>query len=487
MYRVLIVDDEIPFLQSLMMFDWESYGCRCVGQATNGREAIEKCIELAPHIVISDINMPLLDGLSFLSEIKQRFPEIQVVLLTVYKDFEYAQKAVNLGACDYLVKDMDYRNQLPAVLEKAKKAFEQDPSKMNCRENLLRKSGRMLVIESDDVLNAYREEVDEFLQKYSGTLITARMKQSCGIRDSLISGLDFFLSSIKENIGLIIRDASCFELLIGKSINAAEDWILRMLEHKQFKIVGKDACFALAPCGKTLDEYKEAHNLNILMLERGFYANQPQVVISKHTVFTPLPITVMEEWMRMSDALDNMDGTEAEVMNQTIQEAEKHLFYPSMVRNAFDRILYKYELRYAASSDSEAHSFILNAPNIRLMVDKLLSTVQKIRSKQDNYSYFVVKAKEYMYSNLGKSSLQLVDVAEYVGISPGYLSKKLKEETGLTFQDLLINMRMEYAAELLKKSDKRVYEISEMVGYENYRSFTLAFKKFYGVNPKKYK
>jgi len=195
----------------------------------------------------------------------------------------------------------------------------------------------------------------------------------------------------------------------------------------------------------------------------------------------------MEEWMRMSDTLDNMDGMEAEVMNQIIQEAEKHLFYPSMVRNAFDRILYKYELRYAASSDSEAHSYILNAPNIRLMVDKLLSTVQKIRSKQDNYSYFVVEAKEYMYSNLGKSSLQLVDVAEYVGISPGYLSKKLKEETGLTFQDLLINMRMEYAAELLKKSDKRVYEISEMVGYENYRSFTLAFKKFYGVNPKKYK
>ncbi|HHY82986.1 MAG TPA: response regulator [Clostridiales bacterium] len=487
MYRVLIVDDEVPFLQSLSMFDWETYGCRCVGHASNGQEAIEKCSMLAPHIVITDINMPVLDGLSLLSEINKRFPEIQVILLTVHRDFEYAQKAVNLGACDYLVKDMDYRRQLPVVLEKAKKPFEQQPVRMNYSANLLHRSGHMMVIESDDALFAYQENVAGFLQKYQGTLITARVHRSYDSLHSLISGLDLFLSTIEENIGLIVRDQNCFELLVRKSIYAAQAWLSGIFTHERLKHIGEDTSFALSSCGDTIARYKEAHNMNILMLERSFYSAQPQIVISRQTFFSLLPTAVVDEWLRKSNAFENSDETAYKIMNEIVKEAEMHTYYPSMVRKAFDRILYKYELRYAASSDKEAHEYILNSPSIKLLADKLLSTIRKIRSKQDNYSYFVLRAREYMLSNIGNPSLQLVDVAEHVGISPGYLSKKLKEETSCTFQELLIAMRMEYASELLRKSDKRVYEIAELVGYENYRSFSLAFTRFYGISPKKYK
>lgn len=87
---------------------------------------------------------------------------------------------------------------------------------------------------------------------------------------------------------------------------------------------------------------------------------------------------------------------------------------------------------------------------------------------------------------MGETSLQLAQVAEYVCISPGYLSKKLKDEAGQTFQEMLIRMRMEYAAEVLKNSGRKVYEVAEMVGYENYRSFAAAFSNYYGVSPKKY-
>ena len=83
MYRVLIVDDEIPFLESLANFNWEKYECECIGKATNGEEALNKCMEILPHIVITDINMPLLDGLSFLSKLHEIFREIEVILLTV--------------------------------------------------------------------------------------------------------------------------------------------------------------------------------------------------------------------------------------------------------------------------------------------------------------------------------------------------------------------------------------------------------------------
>jgi two-component system response regulator YesN len=486
LYRVLIVDDELPFLQSLKMFDWEANDCRCVGQASNGQEALDKCHELAPHIVITDINMPLMDGLSFLVELNQRFPEIQVILLTVHRDFEYAQRAVNLNACDYLIKDMDYQRHLPYVLEKAKKPFEQQPSILNYSANLLHRSGHMLVIESDDALYAYHEEVDRFLDKYAGTLITAKLRKPYNSLHSLISQLDLLLSSNLKNVGLIVRNPFCFEVLIKKEIHTASGWLRSILEYDWFRSIGNIAHFALISCGNTVQQYIEAHNTNSYMLERSFYTSQPRIVISRPTKFETLPSAVVDDWMRRSEVLGGSEDEVEKFINEVVSEAEGYFFFPHLVRRAFDRILYKHELRYAANSDEMAHFFLLNAPDIRSLADKLQNTVKKIREQQSNYSYYIVQATEYMRAHLKEADLQLKGVAEYVGISPGYLSKKLKDEAGQTFQEMLISMRMEYAAELLTNSDMKVYEIAELVGYENYRSFTMAFTNYYGVSPKKY-
>ncbi len=487
MYRVLIVDDEVPFLRSMRAFDWEVYGCRCVGQAANGQEAMEKCFELAPHIVISDINMPTVDGLSLLSLLHDRYPEIQVILLTVHRNFEYAQKAVKLGACGYLVKDMDYRLQLPDVLEKAKWAFNQQPLKLNARGSLLHKSGHMLVIESDNVLQAYLEEAGHFLEKYAGTLITARLTQPYSSLNSLITKLDSLLGMIEEDIGIIVRSKNCFELLLKQEIHYAGNWLRHLLAKLPVQFnQEKEACYALACCGKILYRYMEAHKANIMMLERGFYTSQPRIIICKNTDFVPLPSSVIDEWVRRADALGSIDGAAEKYVKELVHEIAGASYSPPMVRHAFDRILYKYELRYAASSDEEAHTFFFDAPDISSLADKMLETVKKIRSQQNNYSFIICRAMEYMEAHMGETSLQLAQVAEYVCISPGYLSKKLKDEAGQTFQEMLIRMRMEYAAEVLKNSGRKVYEVAEMVGYENYRSFAAAFSNYYGVSPKKY-
>jgi len=102
-------------------------------------------------------------------------------------------------------------------------------------------------------------------------------------------------------------------------------------------------------------------------------------------------------------------------------------------------------------------------------------------------SYQCEKALEVMRQRLSDENLNLAQVAEAVFISPGYLSKRMKEETGYTFKEMLIRLRMERAAELIIQGGSKVYEIAEQTGYQNYRSFSAAFENYYGVSAKKYR
>ena len=105
MYKVLIVDDESIIRKGLKnIIDWKSLGCEVCGEAGDGMEGIRMIRELRPHILITDINMPEVDGLSMIKETKQLLPGSKIIILTGYRDFEYIQEAIRLGAFDYLLK-----------------------------------------------------------------------------------------------------------------------------------------------------------------------------------------------------------------------------------------------------------------------------------------------------------------------------------------------------------------------------------------------
>ena len=105
MYRVLLVDDERIILEGLKkVVPWGELGCEVVGTATDGLEGLEKIRSLRPHLVFTDIRMPNVDGLSMLAALRSEFPGIQVSILTAYRDFDYAQRALNLGVTRYLLK-----------------------------------------------------------------------------------------------------------------------------------------------------------------------------------------------------------------------------------------------------------------------------------------------------------------------------------------------------------------------------------------------
>lgn len=117
--KVLVVDDELPIRESMRMFEWSKYGYKLVGEARHGLDALKQISELQPHIVITDIEMPVMDGLELTKEAKERNGELQFIYLTCHSEFDYARQAVVFGVSDYLIKGVYREEDLVAALERA--------------------------------------------------------------------------------------------------------------------------------------------------------------------------------------------------------------------------------------------------------------------------------------------------------------------------------------------------------------------------------
>lgn len=127
MYRVILVDDERLILEGLSkVVKWAEFGCEVVGCARDGREGLALIREKKPDMVISDIRMPNMDGLTMLAALRSEFPQMQLAVLTAYRDFDYAQRAINLGVCRYLLK--------PSKMEELNEAIRTMISRLESRD-----------------------------------------------------------------------------------------------------------------------------------------------------------------------------------------------------------------------------------------------------------------------------------------------------------------------------------------------------------------
>ena len=119
MWKVLVADDEAYILEALdKLIDWQGLGCELVCRVSNGKEAIEQLGRIRPDIVITDIKMPIMDGLQVARHIYENYAAMQVIILTAYADFSYAQKAIDYGVFGYVVKT-DILETLPETIGKA--------------------------------------------------------------------------------------------------------------------------------------------------------------------------------------------------------------------------------------------------------------------------------------------------------------------------------------------------------------------------------
>ncbi len=492
--RVLVVDDEIPFLNRLLQVDWDRLGCVCAGSATNGRDALELCRQLAPQLVITDINMPLMDGIQLMETIRNEFPDIKIILLTVLESFAFARKAVEFGAIGYVVKSVDFTDALAESLAKARSLLAADNGKYTfSEEGVLRsKTGRVIQLPPGNDPREYGRELERLVAACPGTLITVRSRLP--LRKLPLAGeWDDWLAGLQDkhqSLAMILHSPELFEILVTLPGPEARAWFSKLLQAagNPFGLQPEQCRLASRARVATLDDYFTAHQLNLAAIRQGFYqTNQSAAETDRSGAFSRLPAAQVSEWMRKLEiAGSRYDKIEQYIRGDILPAILRGNFEPDDVSGAFVQLARHLEFLYAARADHDQVQSLAAAWTLRDLVDLFLTRVRGILGQDGNYCYEVKAAIAYMRTNLSKPDLGLAEVAGQVNISVGYLSKLIKEATGETYKEMLIRLRMEHAAHLLRTTSARVYELAEQTGYQNYRSFAKAFADFHGVNPKKF-
>ena len=126
LYKIMLVDDEEEVRKSIIKkIDWADAGFEVVGDAENGQEALEKLELLEPDVVVTDIRMPYMDGLTLTEKIRQRYPSTKVVIFSGFDDFEYAQRAIQLNVTEYILKPVNVE-EMTAILKKIRRNLDEE-------------------------------------------------------------------------------------------------------------------------------------------------------------------------------------------------------------------------------------------------------------------------------------------------------------------------------------------------------------------------
>ena len=179
-YRILLVDDEEEVRKGILRkMDWEKLGFQVAGDAENGEEALEKIEQLKPDVVMTDIRMPYMDGLTLTSRIRQKYPSMKVLIFSGYDDFEYAQQAIKLNVTEYILKPVNVE-ELTEILNRVRENLDEEIEQRR-DINLLRERYRSSLpiireIFLNDLVrgNVDEEEVKPKLEEYGVNILNAR-------------------------------------------------------------------------------------------------------------------------------------------------------------------------------------------------------------------------------------------------------------------------------------------------------------------------
>lgn len=246
MWKVIAADDEAYIRDALKnLISWEKLGCQLLSIASNGKELIEQMEGGYPDVVITDIRMPLMDGLEVCRYISEKCPETQVIILSAYSDFEYARTAIRYDVCEYVLK-VAVLEELPGAVEKAIRNLEKQD------RELLTELSQTDRCENADSL--YEQMVKYIEQNYTNKLTLDKMAEELHANKSYLSRL------YKNQSG-----RNLFEDILFKQIEKAKeylittDWkIYKISEKVGFDDAGYFSRVFKKQCGMSPKEFKNS-------------------------------------------------------------------------------------------------------------------------------------------------------------------------------------------------------------------------------------
>lgn len=519
----LLIDDEQPILDNLTEFiDWESLGIKVAGAARTGSEALELSAHVQPDLILCDIRMPVMDGLTFIEQYRIRGGEAEILLLTGYQEFEYARLALQQGVREYICKPIDYfelESTIGALAGSIRKKKQQE------------QQGTVRQLHMSKWIR--RKWLQEVLlgESHSPNPCADVKLTAGGTRYSLIllDAQDYFLNSLlwseeerqhwHESVGAVIGDHLTASAAAGEVIQTRDgEWCV-VIEHdfslseSVSRVADPDLFVELkrkftAAAGMDAELYASGKKVYDYMLAEEYRDAQRAVMLSEHSDTRMGNPRGQEkpgeelEWMsrvwsdRLTLAVRQKNKTEVTAVLKQIYslmctdkgrnngKAIKYFHYivVLMLRDMHEMKLLKTE------AEERIWNVMLQTLTLREYYELSLTLAEACISElpRRTAGELVATAKEYIAARLDKD-LGIEEMADQLGICSSYFCQLFKSHFGVTFVEYVTRERMESAKAMLTGTDRSIASIGAAVGYRERRYFSKVFHKYYGMKPSEFR
>lgn len=544
MIELLLVDDEPYVTESLARtIPWDEIGVKQVHQAASGAEALQIMEEQAIDIMVTDISMPGMTGLQLMETVGEKWPNIRSILLTGYSDFGYAKKAIQLQAFDYILKpvsDDEFIKSVSSAIESLKDEWEahdeyhlllynRKASYSVLRANLMHELllGRVLS-ERALALKLKEYEIAFRLNTEATMLLIQLGKHYASMDHQSISLMEYAIGNIAEElfkeqfqVWFCKAPHDCLILLVElkpgvqheleKRIDyeAARQQLLKStitdfrtsvsnyLKGEISLIVTEwftfpeemTAAYRSSLSSLYLASLNEAGS--VLYLEDR-QQQEMTTIKSLEILYRPPTLIHLLESKQWDTARHKINEVFCDMENARF--SSEHLYEVFLsITNAFMYIAHKggqfiSNIDHNAFDPLSTQSIIVSFDKLKGWAFDMLAKLQRELSENDqNTKSYIIKQVHELVANHRGPDLSVKTIADQVYLHPVYLSKIYKAETGEGLGDYIIRMRMERALYLLKNTNKKIYEITTELGYQNPQYFSKMFKKHYNMTPNEFR
>ncbi len=493
--KILLVDDETLLLDSMeSMVDWNFHNLELVGKASSGFAALQICENNTPDLVITDIKMRDMDGLELTRQLSVLYPKTKVIIMSSYDDFSYAKRAIELKAQDYLLKMQTNKDEFLQAILKVKDEVSATNSNTKIqhdgRQTILKQifTGKL---EFDDLADD-----DEFLtlsKKHSNWIMAAACFDSSVFNvEEHFSGINLMLKRLFDDILCIEKNNILYSFIpLSNDINQIRPSIIRLKSQLSVQYT---------PCSVGVSSIVQSRNVNSAFLQAEsaieeifFTGNNSTLywddlnIISMHNNAPP-PFEIFT-----SDIASGNFVAINEKLNVFFAKCAQDRHYtPKRIFGLVEYVLLSLaRLSHNFSSESNVNNDIAMLESLTSLESLRKETLQILSDIQTSTTHIsgspiIEKTIAFIMKNY-KEPISLKEISEHVSVSPAYLSKLFKKETGENITYFIQDIKMKYAKQMLQDGDYNIVEISRNLGFDSASYFTFLFQKHFGCSPSEYR
>lgn len=522
--KLLIVEDETILREGICKVgNWAENGIEICGAAANGYEALKLIDENKPDVVLTDVVMPVMDGIELAREISKRYPEIRLVMLSGHEEFQYAQKAIEYKVREYLLKPakieliMEVMLRLKAEILKEREERKEEillrekltQSIPILREQYFNKLVRGYMVSNEEIyrqldfldINLSLENLAVLVCEKDSSigygneseLINIKIKELC--KEVLESEYNCFVfTDLKDRVVTVLnynqqmKPADVILYISGKASRIQKEMKLRW---------GYTLSVGIGRPVRNIRQLPKAYNEAEYALSYRFFMGDDSIIYIGDLEYEDTDSQIYFEQIEQAlitciktgDTIGAKEKTDELflLLKQSFIGKPQSIFdelimLVSMISRSLNKIENsneEFKGLHTLLSELKNSDYTTLSELQEKVTDTIVDTSNIINTDRIIRSEGIVeKAKKYVEANLSKD-VSLITVADYVFVSPNYLSFLFKE-TGENFKEYVLRVRMQKAEEMLGDGNYNYNQIASALGYRDGRYFSQVYKKYKG-------